>query len=183
MLASLLFEWYKLDPSSTSSTTTLGRYAARGTLSYLEASSILCATVFLESFISLSIVSNPPFLAQRLSLSTWPERTADTEIEIVVTTLASVNFLQLAIKTCQIGMAEQEVKKPGNTTVMQTVYPGRQAWNQLVTRYEREAPWLREAEVKEVSIAAHFVRGVALLTKLSLCYYRVLLSLQKCTLA
>ena len=152
-LASLLFEWYKLDPSSSPTNSTLGRYAARGVLSYLEASSILCATVFIETFLSLCISAQPTILSERLPLSTWPEKTAHEE-EILLTKLASLNFLQLVIRTCQVGSAEHQVKRAGNNEGMQTVAPGRQAWNQLINKYEREVPWLKEPEVKEVRQAA-----------------------------
>lgn len=145
----MLFEWYKHDPSASASSTTLGRYAARGVLSYLEASSILCATVFIEAFLSLCVSAQPTLLAERLSLSTWPEKSADREEELLVTNLASLNFLQLLLRTCQTGSAEHQVRRPGNNAGMQTVAPGRQAWNQLLSKYEREVPWLKEQEVKE----------------------------------
>lgn len=32
---------------------------------------------------------------------------------------------------------------------MQTVAPGKTAWTQMLSRYEKEVPWLREQEVKE----------------------------------
>lgn len=149
-LATLLFEWYKLDPSSSSSTSasTLGRYAARGVLSYLEGSSILCATVFIESFLSLCITAYPSLLAERLPLSTWPEKTPDHDEEMLVTTLASLNFLQLLIRTCQIGAAEQQIRRQGSAQT-QTVAPGKQAWDRLMRKYRQDVPWLREQEVKE----------------------------------
>ena len=138
---------------SSSTNSTLGRYAARGVLSYLEASSILCATVFIEAFLSLVLSAQPTLLAERLSLSTWPEK-SNQEEEILVTKLASLNFLQLVIRTCQVGSAEHQVRRAGNNAGMQTVAPGRQAWSQLISRYEREVPWLKEQEVKEVRISS-----------------------------
>lgn len=150
-MASLLFEWYKTDPSSNSSVTTLGRYAARGLLSYLEASSILCASIFIETFLALVLAADPSILVERLPLTRWADDSA-IDAEIVVTKIASLNFLQLVLKTCQVGLVEQQVKKPGNQPGMMTSYPGKAAWLQLVSKYEREVPWLKEPEVKEVSI-------------------------------
>lgn len=151
-LATLLFDWYKVDPSSSASASisTLGRYAARGVLSYLEASSILCASIFIESFLSLVLAAEPNLLAERTPLTKWADDSA-LDPEIVVTKIASLNFLQLVLKTCQVGLVEQQIKKPGNQPGMQTSYPGKAAWMQLVHRYEREVPWLKEPEVKEVS--------------------------------
>lgn len=154
-LASLLFDWYKSEPSSaspSSSTSSLGRYAARGTLSYLESSSILCARVFLSSFLALATSHDSTLLIERTSLSTWQDP-SESDPELVVTRLASLNFLQLAVRTCQIGSAEQQVRRPpGQGQGMQIITPGRTAWTQLLSRYEREVPWLREGEVKEVSL-------------------------------
>jgi hypothetical protein len=154
-LATLLYEWYKSDPSSNTSVSTLGRYAARGVLSYLEASSILCASIFIETFLSLALAADSSLLAERVPMSRWADDSA-VDAEIVVTKVASLNFLQLLLKTCQVGLVEQQVRKPGNQAGMQTTYPGKTAWTQLLSRYEREVPWLKEPEVKEVSYDAPF---------------------------
>lgn len=148
-LASLLFEWYKTDPSSNTSVTTLGRYAARGVLSYLEASSILCASIFIETFLALVIAADSSILVEKVPLARWADDSA-IDAEIVVTKVASLNFLQLLLKTCQVGLVEQQVRKPGNQAGMMTSYPGKAAWLQLINKYEREVPWLKEPEVKEV---------------------------------
>lgn len=149
-LATLLFEWYKTDPSTSFSSSTLGRYAARGLLSYLEASSILCASIFIESFLALAIAADSSLLVERVPMTRWADDSA-IDAEILVTKLGSLNFLQLVLKTCQVGLVEQQVKKPGNQTGTMTSYPGKAAWLQLVSKYEREVPWLKEPEVKEVS--------------------------------
>lgn len=147
-LASLLFEWYKTDPSSSFSISTLGRYAARGILSYLEASSILCASIFIESFLALVVAADSDMLVERVPLTRWADDSA-VDAEIIVTKLASLNFFQLLLKTCQIGLIEQQVKKPGNQAGTMTSYPGKAAWLQLLNKYEREVPWLKEPELKE----------------------------------
>merc|ERR1712093_93043 len=149
-LASVMFDWFKGDPSSNSSASTLGRYAARGVLSYLEASSILCASIFLNTLLSLATSAEPSVLHERLPLTTWPDKETESDPEILVTRLASLNFLQLVIRSCQAGSGEHQVRRPGNNNApMQTVAPGKTAWTQLLSRYEREVPWLREQDVKE----------------------------------
>lgn len=117
-------------------------------MSYLEASSILCANIFLNTLLSLAVSANPSLLYERLPLTTWPEK--DVEHEILVTRLASLNFLQLIIRSCQAGSGEHQIRRPGNNAGTQTVAPGKTAWTQLLGRYERDVPWLREQDVKEV---------------------------------
>lgn len=143
LLAALLYDWYKSSPDSNSSTSTLGRYAARGVLSYLEGSSILCAHAFLDRFLTLALQGNSSLAGEKVALSTWPEKSSP---EFTATKLASLNFLQLLIRSCQMGTGEQVQVVQGRRS---TVYPGRQAFLQLIQRYEREVPWLaKEQDVK-----------------------------------
>lgn len=157
-LCVLLFDWFKTDPSSSATSSTLGRYAARGVLSFLEGYSIACANVFLESFVKLSTAANSSLVVEQIPSSVPTSSSSssnDKEEQLTITKIQSINFLQLVIKTCEVGLAEQSVRRPGNNggNQMQTIYPGKQAWTHLLQKYEREVPWLKEPEVKEVCLA------------------------------
>lgn len=158
-LADVLFAWSKLDPEGPSA---VGRYAARGALSYLESTSILAARVFLSHFIDSALTTYPqlrvvsfPFPPAGSPLA--KEGSAATD-ELVVTKLASLNFLQLAVRTCQVGAGEQVEKGEKGEVVKGG---GRKAWTDLLKRYEREIKWLKSPEAKEVGlfrITADFAR-------------------------
>ena len=72
--------------------------------------------------------------------------------EIAVTKIASINFLQLTLKNCQIAVGDSIDKTTGpDGKVTDSKGKGRAAWIALLSRYEKEIPWLRTAAVKEVS--------------------------------
>lgn len=106
LLAHLLFEWWNgaSDP---------GLYASRGvipyvfffpwwratqfvTFSYLLEGNILAARTFLSHFLSQLIPSRPGILVEQVHLQVGP-----SSDEIFVTNDQVLNFLQLAIRTCQ----------------------------------------------------------------------------------
>lgn len=76
-----------------------------------------------------------------------------------VTKLPSLNFLQLAVKTCQVGAGETIEKQRTQSGMREVTGKGRNAWQGMVTRYEKEIGWLRKPEAKEVhfhlSLIAH----------------------------
>lgn len=175
-LANVLFDWHKLDPESSPREASVGRYAARGVLSYLEASFILAARTFLSHFLALTLAAYPSLrvvafaypppnspLAKSLASSssssgastptgssTSPSSSTSSD-ELIVTKLASLNFLQLAIQAVQAGVGESVDRvKVGNEMRVQRG-AGTKAWQSLVARYERQVQWLRIPEVKEVS--------------------------------
>jgi len=156
-LAELMFAWSKLDPAGPPA---IGRYAARGALSYLESSSILPARTFLSHFLALALAANPDLLVVRFPFPPAGSALAKTlpagagGDEVVVTALASLNFVQLAVRAAQAGVGES-VEKVRNERgeVVNAKGGGRTLWKGLVSRYEREVAWLREVEAKEVSIA------------------------------
>ena len=99
LLAQILFDWFS--SSSEPKPESAGRYAARGTLSYLEAESILGARSFLTKFLDLLLAAHPSILFGRVASG------ADGGNEdFVITSIASLNYLQLAIRNCQVGIGE-----------------------------------------------------------------------------
>ncbi|BGP56716.1 hypothetical protein JCM8202_005807 [Rhodotorula sphaerocarpa] len=157
-LANVLFDWHKLDPDSPPESS-VGRYAARGVLSYLEASFILAARTFLSHFLALALAAYPslrvvafPFPPPGTALAKSAAASANSD-ELLVTKLASLNFLQLAIQAVQVGVGESVDRvKVGNEMRVQRG-AGTKAWQSLVARYEKQVSWLRIPEVKEATTA------------------------------
>ncbi|POY76561.1 hypothetical protein BMF94_0346 [Rhodotorula taiwanensis] len=159
-LANVLFDWHKLDPDSPPESS-VGRYAARGVLSYLEASFILAARTFLSHFMALALAAYPalrvvafPYPPPQSALAKSSTASASPSAdELTVTKLASLNFLQLAIQAVQAGVGESVDRvKVGNEMRVQRG-AGTKAWQSLVSRYEKQVQWLRIPEVKEATTA------------------------------
>ncbi|BGP41695.1 hypothetical protein JCM10449v2_005686 [Rhodotorula kratochvilovae] len=156
-LASVLFDWSKLDPEKEAG---VGRYAARGTLSYLESSFILAARTFLSHFLALALAAYPslrvasfayPPPGSPLAQSSAAPPAGD---ELVVTKLASLNFLQLAVRAAQASVGESVDKvRSGNGEARTQRGAGTKAWQSLLGRYEKSVPWLRAPEVKDATAA------------------------------
>ncbi|GJN92702.1 hypothetical protein Rhopal_005737-T1 [Rhodotorula paludigena] len=155
-LANVLFDWSKLDPEKEAA---VGRYAARGTLSYLESSFILAARTFLSHFLALALAAYPtlrvaafPFPPPSSPLATSPAAPPPGD-ELVVTKLASLNFLQLALRAAQAGVGEsvEKVKVGGEWRTQRG--QGTKVWQSLLARYEKQVPWLRAPEVKDATAA------------------------------
>ncbi|GAA5892986.1 hypothetical protein JCM5296_003398 [Sporobolomyces johnsonii] len=150
-LANVLFDWSKLDNEGE---TAVGRYAARGALSYLESTFILAARTFLSHFLSLSLTAYPDLSVVRFPYpppssplaQTTPPPPAD---ELVVTKLASLNFVQLAVRAAQVGVGEAIDKVRNGNEMRAARGQGTRAWTALVQRYEKQVPWLRQGEIKE----------------------------------
>ncbi|GAA5824895.1 hypothetical protein JCM10212_001635 [Sporobolomyces blumeae] len=155
-LADVLFDWSKLDKEGQ---TAVGRYAARGTLSYLEATSILAARTFLSHFLSLALAAYPDLVVVRFAYPAAGTPLASSPSpppsdELIMTKLASLNFLQLAVRASQAGTGEAIEKSKAPNGEMRAVRgQGTKVWQGLVARYEKQVPWLRQGELKE-SIAA-----------------------------
>ncbi|GAA5884495.1 hypothetical protein JCM3774_004555, partial [Rhodotorula dairenensis] len=165
-LANVLFDWHKLDPDSPRESA-VGRYAARGVLSYLEASFILAARTFLSHFLALALAAYPslrvvafaypppnsPLAKSQPSSSSSSSSSSSPSDELIVTKLASLNFLQLAVQAVQAGVGESVDRvKVGNEMRVQRG-AGTKAWQSLVARYEKQVQWLRIPEVKEATTA------------------------------
>lgn len=151
LLSSVLFAWAELDPEGK---TCLGRYAARGTLSYLESTAILAARTFLSHFLSLALTKFPDLLVVKFSYppvnSALQKLGSEQSDEIIVTKLASLNWLQLVIRDCQIGSGETIEKIKVDSGVSREIKGGgRKVWQNLNQRYERELNWLKSPELKE----------------------------------
>lgn len=125
---------------------------------YLESQAILAARTFLAQFLHLALAAHPNLLVVRFAFpppSSALARTAsEAGDELVVTKLASLNFLQLAIKTCQTGPGQlidspssastgSNTASSSSSTSTSTTGAGRRAWTDLVRRYEKDIPWLR----------------------------------------
>ncbi|SCZ88724.1 BZ3501_MvSof-1269-A2-R1_Chr10-2g02646 [Microbotryum saponariae] len=115
-LAEVMFAWSQLDPSGLNG---LGRYAARATLSYLESHAILAARTFLSHFLSSALKTYPDLLVKSIP---YPSPTSplgknlpssEQGDELILTKLQSLNFLQLAIRTIQVGAGETVDKYGG----------------------------------------------------------------------
>jgi hypothetical protein len=139
----MLYDWSLLDGHKTDGA---GRYAARGVLSYLQASSILAAQTCLSYFLSLLIAAQPNILVEKVPLPSGIS--TSTRSDFLLTKLPSLNFLQLAIITCQAGTGTPLVPSP-----QAQKGAGRSAWLSLWNKYEKEATWLRAASLKEAKDA------------------------------
>lgn len=151
------------------------------TYSYLEMSALKPARIFLSHFLSLVLRTHanllvvrfpypPPGSALATSLESSKGTATDSSVEggdeLLVTRLASLNFLQLALHTIACGAGEalpnttqagsgatangSQVARQGSAAAAGGKNKGRQAWIALVQRYQGEVPWLQSAEVKEV---------------------------------
>lgn len=121
-------------------------------LSYLESEAILPARVFLSHFLSLALAAYPNLAMTHFAFppSTAPLK-ADAPDELHFTKLASLNFLQLAVRTCQAGAGVTVEKvKQSDGSLKESKGAGRKAWTTLLARYEREVSWLKSGEAKEV---------------------------------
>ncbi|GAA6016429.1 hypothetical protein JCM10207_003858 [Rhodosporidiobolus poonsookiae] len=154
-LANVMWEWAKLDPEKEKG---VGRYAARGALSYLESSFILAARTFLSHFLSLTLAAYPtlrvvafPFPPPTSALAkSSPSLPAD---ELIVTKLASLNFVQLAVRAAQAGVGESVDKVRVGSEMRVQRGNGTKVWQSLLGRYEKQVPWLRAPEVKDATTA------------------------------
>lgn len=124
--------------------------------SYLESSFILAARTFLSHFLALALAAYPtlrvaafPFPPPSSPLATSPAAPPPGD-ELVVTKLASLNFLQLALRAAQAGVGEsvEKVKVGGEWRTQRG--QGTKVWQSLLARYEKQVPWLRAPEVKDV---------------------------------
>lgn len=126
--------------------------------SYLEYTAILPARTFLARFISLLLAAHPDLLVVRFAFP--PVNSALSKIsssasvepdEMIVTKLASINFLQLTLKTCQTGAGEGIEKIKGTDgTYKDSKGKGKMAWTTMLAKYEKDVAWLRRPEAKDV---------------------------------
>ncbi|KAK4047624.1 hypothetical protein OIV83_005282 [Microbotryomycetes sp. JL201] len=148
-LAAVMFNWSKLDSEGPAA---VGRYAARGTLSYLESEFILAARTFLSHFLTLALAAHPNLLVVRYPYpppeSPLAKQGTESGDELVVTKLASLNFLQLAVKACQAGAGENLEKSRADQGASVEKGKGRRVWQSLLQRYEKDVQWLKMPETK-----------------------------------
>ncbi|KIJ24319.1 hypothetical protein M422DRAFT_194819, partial [Sphaerobolus stellatus SS14] len=134
-LAQLLLDW--LNGGSD-----IGVFAARGVIPYLLEGNILAARTFISHFLSQLILSRPAILAEKT-----PVTVGDTSDEVYITTDQVLNFLQLAIRTCQRAHGDK------NKTI-------REAWVRLCGSYQSKgglmtAPPMRKACLKFILYYLH----------------------------
>jgi len=127
LLAQVMFEWSR-DGANP------GAYAIRGTIPYLLNTSILAARTFLTTFIGL-VLATP----RRDSLinshfpTPVPLNSPDSEPdEVQITTDPTLNFLQLAIQTCQRAGWGHEATTDEEQKQNRAA---RDAWLRLAARY------------------------------------------------
>ncbi|KAG8788327.1 hypothetical protein FRC15_004910 [Serendipita sp. 397] len=100
-LANMLFTWSRNGAEP-------GTYASKGVIPYLLRGNILAARAFLSQFLSLLIGARPSVLATPSPVVINPAGSeAASPDELYLTTEPVLNFLQLAIRTCQ------RAKNPG----------------------------------------------------------------------
>ncbi|KAG8690642.1 hypothetical protein FRC09_011903 [Ceratobasidium sp. 395] len=127
LLAQMLFEWSRNGANP-------GAYAIRGTLPYLLNTSILSARTFLSTFLGLVLATSQkdtlinPHFPNPIPL-TSPNSESD---DIQITTDPTLNFLQLAIQTCQRAGWGNEATTSEEETQHRA---SRDAWLRLAARY------------------------------------------------
>ncbi|KAG8747314.1 hypothetical protein FRC10_001493 [Ceratobasidium sp. 414] len=136
LLAQMMFEWWR-DGAN------LGAYAIRGTIPYLLNTSIVAARTFLTTFIGLVLATprrdtlinshfpspiplNSPNSGRSLSTRSFQQD------EIQITTDPTLNFLQLAIQTCQRAGWGNEATTDEEEAQNRA---SRDAWLRLAARY------------------------------------------------
>ncbi|KAL5526657.1 hypothetical protein ACEPAF_8381 [Sanghuangporus sanghuang] len=105
LLAQMMCEWWKATSSPSP-----GPFALRGTIPYLLNGNILAARTFITHFISLA-TSAAPSLRSGLAPAPLPvpPSTGGSD-EIIFTTDQVLNFLQLAVRTCQRAQGTENKK-------------------------------------------------------------------------
>ncbi|KAF8512503.1 hypothetical protein JB92DRAFT_3083319 [Gautieria morchelliformis] len=138
LLADLLLDW-------SNGASDFGLYASRGVIPYLLEGNILAARTFLSHFLSHLISSHPEVLAE-----TVPLQVGSTSDEILFTKDQVLNFLQLAIRTCQRAQGEK------NKTV-------REAWVRLCGTYQSKGGLMASPPMrKALSELAHLYFSIPL---------------------
>ncbi|THG99887.1 hypothetical protein EW145_g7174 [Phellinidium pouzarii] len=93
----MMLEWWQASSSSASP----GPFALRGTIPYLLNGNILAARTFITLLVSLSTSAHIS-LRSNLAPNPLPVPNSSTGVdEIIFTTDQTLNFLQLAVRTCQ----------------------------------------------------------------------------------
>lgn len=116
-------------------------------LRYLQDGNVLAARTFLSHFISLSTTSRPSLLSslQPAPISVPVKGSGSDTDEIVFTTDPVLNFLQLAVRTCQRAQADR------NKQV-------REVWIRLCGTYQSKGGLLAKPEVRSVSLSSYICR-------------------------
>ncbi|QRV89871.1 Golgi to ER traffic protein 4 [Ceratobasidium sp. AG-Ba] len=127
LLAQMMFEWSR-DGANP------GAYAIRGTIPYLLNTSILAARTFLTTFLGLLLASpRKDSLINSHFPNPIPLNSPNSEQdEIQITTDPTLNFLQLAIQTCQRAGWGTEATTTEEETQNRA---SRDAWLRLAARY------------------------------------------------
>ncbi|GJJ08722.1 hypothetical protein Clacol_002941 [Clathrus columnatus] len=124
LLAKLALEWLGDSPD-------VGKFASRGVIPYLSEGNILAARTFLSHFLSQLLTVRPDILAEKTPLIL-----GETSDEIYVTTDQVLNFLQLAIRTCQRAQGDK------NKTI-------REAWVRLCGSYQSKGGLMSEPVMRK----------------------------------
>ena len=106
-------------------------------LRYLLNGNILAARAFVTHFVSLAVSKNPT-LRSNLASSPLTLPSSTSGDEVVLTTDSALNFLQLAVRTCQRANGSANKK-------------AQEAWIRLVGAYANKGGVLAQPEVRRVS--------------------------------
>jgi len=133
LLAQMTCEWWQ----ATSSTSSPAPFALRGTLPYLLNGNILAARSFITLFVSSVLAAKPRLRSASLAdpIPVPGSGTASGD-EIVLTTDPVLNYLQLAVRTCQRAQGDKSKT-------------AREAWVRLGGTYMSKGGILAQSEVRK----------------------------------
>ncbi|KAH9943690.1 hypothetical protein B0H21DRAFT_748103 [Amylocystis lapponica] len=132
LLAQMFVEWAGPDH-------TAGAFAIRGTIPYLQNGNILAARTFITQFVSQITTARPSLVsAAQPTPLTLPRANGEPD-EVVLTTDQTLNFAQLAVRTCQRAQGDKSK-------------PMREAWVRLCGTYQSRGGVLAVREVRKALI-------------------------------
>ncbi|KZS92031.1 cytoplasmic protein [Sistotremastrum niveocremeum HHB9708] len=130
----MMAEWF-LDAGSSESPPGPGAYAARGVLPYLVLGSVLAASAFISSFLSTLLARSQSVLAVPEPIALPDASSSSPSKEIFLTADQTLNFLQLAVRTCQRGQGDKSKL-------------ARESWIRLCGTYQSKGGLLTHPEVR-----------------------------------
>jgi len=132
LLAQMFVEW-------AGASGTPDAFALRGTLPYLQNGNVLAARTFISQFVSQITIARPSLLSTIQSTPVLLPRPNGEPDEVIFTTDQTLNFAQLAVRTCQRAQGDRNK-------------PMREAWVRLCGTYQSKGGLLGTREVRKVLI-------------------------------
>lgn len=113
--------------------------------SYLQNGCLMPAHAFLEAFLEKLLEAQPTLLVERTSLPSTLANSPGAPADFKLTSVASLNYLQLTVLNAQVGAGSPFAASTGTNVKG----GGRQLWLQSGSRYEKDVTWLQAPGVKE----------------------------------